>query len=367
MKAFKKNIPDRKALVGRLKELTGKESIYTRVPRCAYIVGEFTVEKDGILKADDGADESIIQTLLEEEMIGPEIEDTGVPGQRVPTVAPQLQASAEAEAENNTLGTQEWEPESTHEAEEEQEETVWRPETPLTFEAPREEPEGETVADAQEPVEPGEEEPAAMEEPETGDASAFPIELSVSLPLNKHTANSVINLVCMMYARGPLLSLATGGEFSAEKELIDALLDAPTFVNAESAVKFLQERPALETELKGLRFEEGKVIFDGFGEVKDKAHLDVFTRLAANMNKMAITQKRIQPKKVDAENGKYALRIWLIRLGMNGADYKADRKILMEHLSGHAAFRTDAEKEKWTARQQAKRDALRAAKEAAGD
>ena len=206
-----------------------------------------------------------------------------------------------------------------------------------------------------------------MEEPETGDASAFPIELSVSLPLNKHTANSVINLVCMMYARGPLLSLATGGEFSAEKELIDALLDAPTFVNAESAVKFLQERPALDTELKGLRFEEGKVIFDGFGEVKDKAHLDVFTRLAANMNKMAITQKRIQPKKVDAENEKYALRIWLIRLGMNGADYKADRKILMEHLSGHAAFRTDAEKEKWTARQQAKRDALRAAKEAAGD
>lgn len=364
MKAFKKNIPDRKALVGRLKELTGKESIYTRVPRCAYIVGDFTVEKDGVLKADDGADESIIQTLLAEEMIGPEIEDAGLPGQRIPVVAAQPQASAEAESENNTLGTQEWEPENTNETEE-QEETIWRPETPLTFVAPREEPVDETATDAQEPVEPEEEDQAAVEEPETGDASAFPIELSVSLPLNRHTANSVINLVCMMYARGPLLSLATGGEFSAEKELTDALLDAPAFVNAEAAVKFLQERPALETELKGLHFEEDKVIFDGFGEVKDKAHLDAFTRLAANMNKMAVTQKRIQPKKVDAENEKYALRIWLIRLGMNGADYKADRKILMEHLSGHAAFRTDAEKEKWTARQQAKRDALKASREAA--
>ena len=101
------------------------------------------------------------------------------------------------------------------------------------------------------------------------------------------------------------------------------------------------------------------------GEVEDKAHLDAFTRLAANMNKMAITQKRIQPKKVNAENEKYALRIWLIRLGMNGDDYKADRKILMEHLSGHAAFRTDAEKDKWTARQQAKREALKASREAA--
>ena len=83
------------------------------------------------------------------------------------------------------------------------------------------------------------------------------------------------------------------------------------------------------------------------------------------MSKMAITQQRIQPKKVNAENEKYALRIWLVRLGMNGDDYKADRKLLMENLSGHAAFRTDAEKEKWTARQQAKRDALRASREAA--
>ena len=365
MKAFKKNIPDRKALVGRLKELTGKESIYTRVPRCAYIVGDFTVEKDGILKADDGADESIIQTLMAEEMIGPEIEDAGLPAQRIPVAAPQTQPSEEAEAESNTLGTQAWEPENTQEAEEETEEAVWQPETPLTFVDPREEAESEETAYAEEPEQPAEEEPATVEEPETGDGSAFPIQLSVSLPLSKHTASSVINLVCMMYARGPLLSLATGGEFSAEKELTDALLDAPALLNAEAVVKFLQERPTLETELKGLRFEEGKVVFDGFGEVEDKAHLDAFTRLAANMNKMAITQKRIQPKKVNAENEKYALRIWLIRLGMNGDDYKADRKILMEHLSGHAAFRTDAEKDKWMARQQAKREALKASREAA--
>ena len=40
-----------------------------------------------------------------------------------------------------------------------------------------------------------------------------------------------------------------------------------------------------------------------------------------------------------------------------------ERKILMENLSGHAAFRTPADEEKWKARQQTKKLALKAAKE----
>ena len=79
--------------------------------------------------------------------------------------------------------------------------------------------------------------------------------------------------------------------------------------------------------------------------------------LAAAMNKMAITQKRVQAKDVDDSNEKYSLRVWLIRLGLNGKDCKADRKRLMENLSGHTAFRNDAERERWEAKQKAKRDA----------
>ena len=50
---------------------------------------------------------------------------------------------------------------------------------------------------------------------------------------------------------------------------------------------------------------------------------------------------------------------------MNGPDFKQTRKILMENLSGHAAFRTDEEAQKFLAREKAKRDALKAAKQAA--
>ena len=76
---------------------------------------------------------------------------------------------------------------------------------------------------------------------------------------------------------------------------------------------------------------------------------------------MALTQKRVQAKEIDGSNEKYTMRIWLVRIGFGGAEYKTDRKILMENLSGHSAFRNDEEKAKWTERQKAKREAAKAA------
>ncbi len=85
------------------------------------------------------------------------------------------------------------------------------------------------------------------------------------------------------------------------------------------------------------------------------------------MNKQAIAQQRIQAKAVGAENEKYAMRIWLLRLGMNGPEYKEERRILMRNLSGNSAFRTEEEKARWQQKQNEKRDALRAAKQAVAE
>lgn len=116
--------------------------------------------------------------------------------------------------------------------------------------------------------------------------------------------------------------------------------------------------------LEGLRITTEKVTFTGFPTAPDHDHLTAFAQLAVLMNQQAISQKRIQAKAVNDENEKYALRTWLLRLGMNGPDFKETRKILMERLSGHAAFRTDEEAQKFLAREKAKRDALKAAKQA---
>ena len=58
------------------------------------------------------------------------------------------------------------------------------------------------------------------------------------------------------------------------------------------------------------------------------------------------------------------MRIWLLRLGMNGPEYKEERRILMERLSGYAAFRTEDDRLRWQEKQNGKRDALKAAKQA---
>lgn len=82
MKKYALNIDDRKVLVSRLMELTGLHSRYTFMPRCAYIVGNYTVEKEGTLVIEDNAAPEIIRTLLDEGIIreeGAETPETSEP------------------------------------------------------------------------------------------------------------------------------------------------------------------------------------------------------------------------------------------------------------------------------------------------
>ena len=215
--------------------------------------------------------------------------------------------------------------------------------------------ESKTVAPPEETDASAESEPDIPDEPSSG----FPLRASISFPIAEHTVQSLTNLICMIHSRGALLSKATGGEFFADKSLADAILDDKTFRSIHELIAYIREWEETNPEMKGIRFADDKLIFDGFGQAQDAETVQTYTKLAAAMNKMAITQKRVQAKDVDDSNEKYALRIWLIRLGLNGADFKADRKRLMAPLSGHTAFRNDAERERWEARQKAKRDAAR--------
>ena len=192
-----------------------------------------------------------------------------------------------------------------------------------------------------------------------------------SFSLADHTTRSMLNLINMIYTRGALLSKSTGGHFEVDKDLITVLTDDEEYESKEFLVDFIKEHVEEGAKLDGLSFTNDRVIFTGFPTTQtaaDRAGTDragtiaitaekveVFKRLAARMNKMAKEQKRIVPKEITEPNEKYAFRIWLIRLGMNGEDCKQDRKILLQNLSGHTAFRTEADKEKWIARQNAKK------------
>ena len=71
---FEKNVPNRRTLVQRLEALTGFTASYTQLPRCAYLIGPYTVEKDGRLNVEvNGAALPILRQLLDENLIKGEL------------------------------------------------------------------------------------------------------------------------------------------------------------------------------------------------------------------------------------------------------------------------------------------------------
>ena len=73
----------------------------------------------------------------------------------------------------------------------------------------------------------------------------------------------------------------------------------------------------------------------------------------------------MRARRVEEENEKFSFRTWLTRMGMNGAELKAERNLLYKNLKGHTAFRTAADEKKWKTRQAAKRQELLERKAAA--
>ena len=317
MLKFELNIADRKTLANRMEELTGIHPYYTRAPLYAYDIGNYTIDRDGnLLVEPENADAELLTTLLNEGLIrgGESIESTDD------------------------------QPENT---------------------APTENLAEEPVAEA-EPDDTAEDEPDAEESESEEPPEEVPLDLELAFSTSQHNGVSLRNLVNLIYSRGRLISKATGGYFHVETDLVETLRDDSCTYTVANFIEALKSYEAqCGTAMEGLVITEEKVSFTGFPTASDYDHLTAFGHLAILMNQQAISQKRIQAKYVNDENEKYALRTWLLRLGMNGPDFKETRKILMENLSGHAAFRTDEEAQKFLAREKAKRDALKAAKQAA--
>lgn len=369
MLKFELNVAERKTLAKRMEELTGIHPYYTKAPLYSYDIGSYTIDRDGnLLVEPENADAELLTTLLNEGLIrgGESIESTDDQMENTELTAdtdeePVTEAETEEMETEETEQMTEAEPEVLDEQESEDADTAEENEPA--------EDESEEVAEPDNTAEdePDAEEPESDEQPEAEDQpEEVPLDLELAFPVSQHNGVTLRNLVNLLYSRGKLIGKATGGHFHVEEGLVEKLKDdSCTF----AIMNFINAVSDYETEhgaaLEGLKITTEKVTFTGFPTAPDHEHLTAFAQLAVLMNQQAISQKRIQAKDVNDENEKYALRTWLLRLGMNGPDFKETRKILMEKLSGHAAFRTDEEAQKFLAREKAKRDALKAAKQAA--
>lgn len=85
---------------------------------------------------------------------------------------------------------------------------------------------------------------------------------------------------------------------------------------------------------------EGVVRFAWFTQVPDPGTVEAVTRLLEAMIDYAKAATRINPTVRQVVNEKYAMRCFLLRLGMIGNDTKQARRILMRNLDGNSAWRT---------------------------
>lgn len=130
-----------------------------------------------------------------------------------------------------------------------------------------------------------------------------PTGIAIQIPAADLTEAQLLNLHAILDAKGSLIKKALGVD-SLPSNRIDGRLDFPWF-SADCSPEEVH------------------------------AYMKFITALC----EMAKNQKRITAKEKAVDNEKYAFRCFLLRLGFIGAEYKAERKILLKNLTGSSAFK----------------------------
>ena len=104
-------------------------------------------------------------------------------------------------------------------------------------------------------------------------------------------------------------------------------------------------RKALGVADLPLEISEDRVSFPWFHSTPSPGELKAYDSFICRLCEMARTQKRVVAKEKETNSDKYAFRCFLLRLGFIGAEFKAERKILLHNLSGSSAFKGGQPKE----------------------
>lgn len=97
---------------------------------------------------------------------------------------------------------------------------------------------------------------------------------------------------------------------------------------------------ALGADTLSIVEKDGKIAFPWFTLHGLEGETDAYSRLIDAICKMAKEQKRVTATEKPVENDKYTMRLFLIRLGFIGNEFKAARKILLRSLTGNSSWKS---------------------------
>jgi hypothetical protein len=101
-----------------------------------------------------------------------------------------------------------------------------------------------------------------------------------------------------------------------------------------------------------IEFADGKVRFEWLRFGADSDAVAAWSAFLAAACKFSKTAKRVTAKDegFDEATGKFQLRVFCVKIGMNGAEHKWARKYILRNLKGSSSFATQESADRWNAK-----------------
>jgi hypothetical protein len=166
----------------------------------------------------------------------------------------------------------------------------------------------------------------------------------VTLSMDEHNGNTLRNLVNLLWCKQSLIQKALDRQTGIIPESLVTVINS---VPIDTLEKFSQV--VNEGIDKGVISGECEIDFNmaekrlGFSFFKASLDIDeilAFVVFCQQLSKQATQQKFSSIKVRDVLNEKYAMRCFLLKLGLIGEAYKVARKILLRRLDGDSSYRT---------------------------
>lgn len=273
---------ERKRLAQTLGEILSTEPVYTKAPTFAYVLGDYAIDKNGAISFPESAMPVTVAEIvakLTDAGFSPVLSQDEAPDDS----SEEMPGAASAEIPAET-------PDVAPEAE-----TGAIPQDEVTEAA-----EGDISPDV-----------AASEEamPEGSPKEDAPTEdqddsrLTISIPRAKLTDDALARLKIMV----------------TNKEVLF--------------------KRALLTDDLPIEATDEDISFPWFTLTGIDGEVEAYTQFITALCQMAKEQKRVLDKPYDGDNDKFAMRIFMVRLGMKGAQFALARKLMMKHLTGNSGWR----------------------------
>ena len=180
--------------------------------------------------------------------------------------------------------------------------------------------------------------------------------IHIHIDASRHTPATLRNLVNLMAQKEDILYKAIQVEASrlsyckkVNQHLIEMInKKAPKTMGQLADMWYAETSGSRDTHYNDSRyrglnlhatFTKGTIEFRLFNSTLHAGEVKAYIQFCLALSHQALTQKKASCRRSVTDNEKYAMRCWLLRLGLIGDEFKACRHHMTKNLTGDSAFR----------------------------